>query len=181
MRGRLQRMACIQAVHAVSLTPHHEPGATMSLVGTTAPDFTLLDPSRSPVSLSSYRGQKVVLAFFPGAFTGVCTAEMCALRDGLAGFNSLGATVLAVCVDSPYANGVFTEQNALNFPVLSDYNRVAVDAYGIAFENFAGMDGYVAANRCVFIVNEEGTITYQWFGPHLGAEPDYAAIAEALA
>ena len=153
----------------------------MVTVGDTAPAFTLTATDKSQVSLADFAGQRVVLAFYPAAFTGVCTAEMCALRDGLAGFNSLGATVLAVCVDSPYANGVFTEQNALNFPVLSDYNRVAVDAYGIAFDNFAGMDGYVAANRCVFIVNEEGTITYQWFGPHLGAEPDYAAIAEALA
>ena len=153
----------------------------MSLVGTIAPNFTLLNPDRSPVSLESFRGQKVVLAFFPGAFTGVCTAEMCALRDSMSAFNELGATVLAVCVDSPYANGVFTEANGLNFPVLSDYNRAAVEAYGIAFDNFAGMDGYVAANRCVYIVSEDGTITYEWFGPHLGAEPDYEAIKAALA
>jgi peroxiredoxin len=153
----------------------------MSLLGQSAPDFTLLDTGREAVSLSTHRGSKVVLAFFPGAFTGVCTKEMCAFRDALSNFNDLGATVLGICVDSPFANGVFTTQNDLNFKILSDYDRSTVNAYGIAFDNFAGMDGYVAANRSVFVLNEEGTVTYEWIAPSLGTEPNYDEVKAAVA
>jgi len=152
----------------------------MSLVGQTAPDFTLLDTGREAVSLSSFRGSKVVLAFFPGAFTGVCTAEMCAFRDALSAFNDLGATVLGICVDSPFANGEFASKNALNFKILSDYSRSTVNAYGIPFENFAGMAGYVSSDRAVFVVDENGTVTYQWNAPNLGTEPNYDEVKAAV-
>ena len=152
----------------------------MSLLRQPAPEFTLLDTGREAVSLSSLRGGKVVLAFFPGAFTGVCTSEMCALRDAMSNFNDLGVTVLGICVDSPFANGVFAEKNNLNFKILSDYSRATVNAYGIAFPNFAGMDGYVSANRCVFVLDEEGTVIYEWFAPNLGTEPDYEAVKAAV-
>ena len=152
----------------------------MSLLGQTAPDFTLLDTGREPVSLLAHRGSKVVLVFFPGAFTGVCTKEMCTFRDELSNFNDLGATVLGICVDSPFANGVFASTNDLNFKILSDYARNTVNAYGIAFDNFAGMEGYVAANRCVFVLDENGVVTFEWFAPNLGTEPDYDAIKAAV-
>ncbi len=152
----------------------------MSLLRKAAPDFTLLDTGRKAVSLNDFRGGKVVLVFFPGAFTGVCTAEMCAFRDALANFNDLGAKVVGICVDSPFANGVFVAQNSLNFPILSDYKRSAVDAYGIAFDNFAGMDGYVAANRAVFVVDADGTVTYEWYAPNLGTEPNYDEVKAAV-
>ena len=152
----------------------------MSLLGQTAPNFNLLDTGRELVSLQAHRGSKVVLVFFPGAFTGVCTKEMCSFRDELSNFNDLGATVLGICVDSPFANGVFSSTNDLNFKILSDYDRSTVNAYGIAFNNFAGMDGYVAANRCVFVLNEEGVVTFEWFAPNLGTEPDYESIKAAV-
>jgi len=152
----------------------------MSLLGQTAPDFTLFDTAREQVSLSDFKGGKVVLVFFPGAFTGVCTKEMCAFRDALSNFNDLGATVLGICVDSPFANGVFTAQNDLNFPILSDYTRSTVNAYGIPFDNFAGMPGYVSANRCVFVLNEDGVVTYEWFAPNLGTEPNYDEVKAAV-
>ena len=151
----------------------------MSLIGQTAPDFNLLDTGREAVSLSSLRGGKVVLAFFPGAFTGVCTKEMCAFRDALSNFNDLGATVLGICVDSPFANGEFVSKNDLNFKVLSDYSRETTNAYGIPFDNFAGMDGYVAANRAVFVVDAAGTVTYEWIAPNLGTEPNYDEVQAA--
>jgi peroxiredoxin len=152
----------------------------MSLLGQTAPNFTLLNTEREAVTLGDLRGGKVVLAFFPGAFTGVCTAEMCAFRDSLAHFNDLGATVLGICVDSPFANEVFAQTNDLNFPILSDYKRSTLDSYGIAFDNFAGMDGYVAANRAVFVIDANGTVTYEWFAPNLGAQPDYEEVKAAV-
>ena len=152
----------------------------MSLVGQTAPDFTLLDTGREAVSLSSFRGSKVVLAFFPGAFTGVCTSEMCSFRDALRAFTALGATVLGICVDSPFANGEFVAKNDLNFKILSDYSRETVNAYGIPFDNFAGMAGYVSADRAVFVGDENGKVTYQWNAPNLGTEPDYDEVKAAV-
>ncbi len=152
----------------------------MSLHGQNAPDFTLLDTGREAVSLSTFRGSKVVLAFFPGAFTGVCTQEMCTFRDSLASFNALGATVLGICVDSPFANGEFAKKNDLNFKILSDYTRSTAEAYGIPFDNFAGMDGYVAANRSVFVIDENGTVIYEWVAPNLGTEPNYDEVQAAV-
>ena len=153
----------------------------MSLVGQTAPDFTLLDASRKQVTLSSYRGQQVVLAFFPAAFTGVCEKELCTFRDSMAELNGLNATVLAISVDAPFSNAAFAGKNGITFPVLSDYTRSTVNAYGVALENFAGMPGYTASKRAVFIVGADGAVTYEWVGPNPGVEPDYAAVKAALA
>jgi peroxiredoxin len=153
----------------------------MSLVGKTAPDFTLLDTARKPVQLSSLRGSKVVVAFFPAAFTGVCEKEMCAFRDSLAELEGLNAKVVAISVDAPFSNGAFATKNGLTFPILSDYRRETVDAYGVRLDNFAGMEGYAAAKRSVFVVNEQGTVTWEWVGPNPGVEPDYDAVRAALA
>jgi len=152
----------------------------MSLMGQTAPDFSLLNTSRESVNLSELRGQKVVLAFFPAAFTGVCEKELCTFRNGLADMKAVNGTVLGISVDSPFANGAFATKNEINFPILSDYNRAAVNAFGIPVHDFAGMGGYVAANRAVFVVDESGTIIYEWIAPNLGTEPDYAAVQAAL-
>ncbi len=152
----------------------------MSLLGTTAPDFALPNHKREVVSLSSLRGKKVILAFYPAAFTGVCQKEVCAFRDALADLNNANATVLGISVDAPFANAAFAEKNALNFALLSDYNRAAVEAYGVAHNDFAGMPGYTAAKRSVFVVNEEGQVTYEWIAPNPGVEPDYEAVSAAV-
>jgi peroxiredoxin len=152
----------------------------MSLLDQTAPDFCLLDTSREATKLSDLRGAKVVLAFFPSAFTGVCEKELCTFQDALASFNDMGVTVLGISVDSPFSNGAFAAKNNLSFKVLSDYSRATVTAYDIAVDNFAGMDGYTAANRAVFVVDESGTVTYAWIAPTLGTEPDYEAIKTAV-
>ncbi len=123
-------------------------------VGQPAPDFTLLDTVRKPRSLSEFRGKKVVLAFFCGAFTTVCTKELCTVMDNIEKLSLLGAQVVAVSVDSPFANKVFAEKNGLGFPLLSDHTRDVVNRYGIPLNNFAGMQGYVAAKRSVFILDE---------------------------
>ncbi len=152
----------------------------MAELNAPAPGFTLLDTNRKAVSLSDFKGQKVVVAFFPAAFTGVCTKEMCTFRDSMAALNDLNATVLAISADAPFSNGAFATQNGLNFPVLSDYNRETIAAYGVALENFAGMAGYTAAQRSVFIVDAEGTLSYSWIAPNPGVEPDYDAVKAAL-
>ena len=152
----------------------------MSLLGQSAPDFNLLDTGRETVSLSELRGGKVVLVFFPAAFTGVCEKELCSFRDALAKFNDLGSTVLGISVDSPFSNAAFASKNDLNFKVLSDYTRSAITAYDIQVENFAGMAGYVAANRAVFVVDEQGLVTYEWIAPNLGTEPNYDEVRDAV-
>lgn len=149
-------------------------------MGQQAPDFTLFDTNRDQVTLSEKKGQKVVIAFFPAAFTGVCEKELCTFRDSMAALNGLNATVLAISVDAPFANGAFAQQNQLNFPVLSDYTREATRAYGVALDNFAAMPGYTAAQRAVFVADEAGKVIFAWIADNPGQEPDYDAVKAAL-
>jgi peroxiredoxin len=149
-------------------------------VGQRAPDFTLYDNERHQRTLSEYQGKNLVLAFFPGAFTGVCTTEMCALRDRADQFNSLNAQVLAISVDPPFAQKAWADQNNLNFPILSDFSRQVVNQYDVALQNLAGLEGYVAARRAVFVVDKEGVVRYRWVGASPGVEPEYDEIREAL-
>jgi len=152
----------------------------MSLLGKTAPDFNLHHTKTDKVALSDFAGESVVIAFFPAAFTGVCEKELCTFRNSLADLNGLGAKVVAISVDGPFSNGAFATKNELNFPVLSDYNREATNAYGIPVENFAGLQGYTSSNRAVFIVDGSGSVSYEWIAPNLGTEPDYDAIKAHL-
>ncbi|PKB82598.1 MAG: peroxiredoxin [SAR202 cluster bacterium Io17-Chloro-G9] len=150
-------------------------------VGQQAPDFTLYDADRKERSLSEFRGKNVVLAFYPGAFTGVCTTEMCTFRDRMSPLNSLNTQVLGISVDGAFAQKVFSDQNNLNFPLLCDFQRQAVNAYGVELPNFAGMEGYVAAQRAVFIVDNGGVVRYKWVAPNPGVEPDYDEVQAELA
>lgn len=150
-------------------------------VGQAAPEFSLYDQDRKERSLSEFKGKNVVLAFYPGAFTGVCTTEMCALRDRTDQFSSLNAQVLGISVDSPIAQKAWADANNLNFPVLSDFNRKVVSQYDVALPNFGGLQGYTAANRAVFVVDREGVVRYKWLAPSPANEPDYEELRQALA
>lgn len=149
-------------------------------VGTKAPAFTLVDTDRKPRSLSEFAGKKVVLAFYPGAFTGVCTKEMCAFRDALAAFNTLNAQVLGISVDAPFANKAFADANKLTFPLLSDYTRATSKAYAGVYEDFVGLQGYAASKRAVYVVDEKGVVTYVWVADAPGNEPPYDDVKAAL-
>lgn len=149
-------------------------------VGDKAPDFELLDVERNSRTLSEFSGGNLVIAFYPGAFTSVCTQEMCALRDSLARFNDLNTNVVGISVNDPFSNKAFSDQNQLNFPLLSDYTRKAVRDYDVALEDFAGMHGYTAAKRSVFILDKEGTIRYKWVSDDPGIEPNYDEIEISL-
>ncbi|MFI5250983.1 MAG: redoxin domain-containing protein [Bacteroidota bacterium] len=149
-------------------------------LGDKAPDFTLTDADRNKRSLKEFAGKKTILAFFPGAFTGVCTKEMCALRDSLSAFNSMDAQVVAISVDSPFANKGFSIANQLTFPVLSDYTKDVSRKYAGLVQNFAGLEGYAASNRAVFILDKSGTVQYAWIGENPGIEPPYDEIKKAL-
>lgn len=152
----------------------------MVSIGDKAPAFTLVNHKREPVSLESFHGKKVVLAFFPAAFTGVCEKELCAFRDSLAELNQVDGTVLGIAVDAPFANAAFADKTKLNFPILSDYARTAVKAYGVEHADFAGLTGYTAAKRSVFVVDREGVVRYAWVAPNPGVEPDYAEVKNAV-
>jgi peroxiredoxin len=151
------------------------------VVGQKAPDFTLPDTDRKQRKLSEFMGKKLVLAFFPGAFTSVCTREMCTFRDSIARLNELKAQVVGVSVNDPFSNKGFAERNLLTFPLLSDYNREVVRLYGIELKDFAGLKGYSVAQRSVFILDKDGIIRYRWVSDDPGKEPSYKEIEEALA
>ena len=144
-----------------------------------APEFTLKNTEKEDISLSDFNGQTVVLAFYPGAFTGVCDTEMCTLQDNLKSFNDLDAIVIGISVDSPWANGGFTNQYNLEFDLLSDIDRSVIKSYGVLFEGLGGIDGYTCANRAVFII-KDGTVKYKWIAPSPGEEPDYEEIQNKL-
>jgi peroxiredoxin len=153
----------------------------MSLVGKPAPATNLCGPDRKPFSLESLRGSKVVVAFFPGAFTGTCEKEMCTLRDAMSELNGLNAKVIGISVDSPFANAGFAAKNGLQFPLYSDFSRDTVKSWGVVWNNLAGLQGYDVANRAVFLLDEQGNVTWEWIAENPGKEPDYAAIKAALA
>jgi len=149
-------------------------------LGAAAPDFTLPDTDRRPVRLADFRGKKVVLAFFPGAFTKVCQKELCEFRDMLGKLEGLGAQVVGISADSPWANGAFAAANRLPFPILSDYTREVARAWGGVHEDFAGLGGYTAPKRAVFVVDPQGVVRYRWVTEDPGVEPPYGEIERVL-
>ena len=147
----------------------------MPSLGEMAPDFTLTAQDKSSVTLSEMRGGRVILAFYPAAFTGVCTKEMCTFSDGMTSLNSSGASVLGISVDSQFSNAAFAEANGILFPLLSDVHREAVEAYGVSLEDFV-IPGYTVAQRSLFVIEADGSIGYAWVAENPGMEPDYDAV-----
>ena len=147
----------------------------MVSVGEMAPDFTLTAQDKSKVTLSELRGERVILAFYPAAFTGVCTTEMCTFSDGMASLSDSGTKVFGISVDAPFSNGAFAEKNGISFPLLSDVHRDAVNAYGVALGDFV-IAGYTVAQRSVFVVEADGTIGYAWVAENPGIQPDYDEV-----
>ena len=152
----------------------------MSNLNEIAPDFNLKNTEKNDIALSSYKGKTVVLAFYPGAFTGVCDTEMCSLKDSMDSFNDLNATVLGISVDSPWANAEFAKKYEINFNLLSDYNRNVSKAYDMIFNGLGGLEGYECSNRGVLIVDGEGLIQYRWVAENPGVEPNYSEIIEKV-
>ena len=152
----------------------------MTLLNTAAPDFSLINTKKEAVTLTKERGKKIILAFYPAAFSGICDEEMCTFQQNLQILNSANATVFGISPDSPFTNAKFAEVYGLNFPLLSDLHLDATRAYGIEFPNFAFVNGYTACNRAVFIVDAQGTIIYEWVGEHPGMIPNYEEVLKAV-
>ncbi len=149
-------------------------------VGDKAPDFTLVNQNMEKVSLSDFKNDAVVLAFYPGAFTGGCTKEMCTIRDEIAVLEDLNAHILGISVNDPFTNKAFHEENVLTFPLLCDYNREVVKLFDVYHTDFAGLKGYTTAKRSVFIINS-GVIDYKWVTDDPGVMPPYDEIKAELA
>ncbi|GAA4337082.1 redoxin domain-containing protein [Flaviaesturariibacter amylovorans] len=147
--------------------------------GQPAPDFTLFDSDKQEVTLSSLRGRHVLLLFFPAAFTSVCTAELCSVRDSLKDFEGMNAYPLGISVDSPFTLARYKAEQELNFPLLSDFNKEVSTTYGALYENFVfGMKG--VSKRAAFVIDPEGILRYVEVLENAGEQPDFTAIRAAL-
>ncbi|OOQ58096.1 redoxin domain-containing protein [Mucilaginibacter pedocola] len=147
--------------------------------GQPAPQFTLTSTDLKEVSLADFKGKKVVLHFFPLAFTGVCTTQLCTMRDSFGYYDGLNAQVLGVSVDSPFTLAKFKEENKYQFPLLSDFNKEVSAAYDAQYESFAfGMKGI--AKRAAFVIDEEQNIIYAEVLENAGELPNFEAIAAAV-
>lgn len=149
--------------------------------GQKAPEFTLFDTDKNKVSLADQKGSNVVVLFFPLAFTGVCTAELCNVRDNIAIYNNTNAKVFGVSVDSLFTLGKFKAEQNLNFPLLSDFNKDAAKAYGVLYDTFPAFDMQGVSKRAAFVIDKEGVVRYAEVCPTPGDLPNFAAIQETLA
>ncbi len=153
----------------------------MSLqVGQQAISFSLPDTDRNQVSLADFAGKNVVLLFFPMAFTGVCTTELCNVRDNIALYNNANAQVLGISVDSPFTLAKFKEEQQLNFPLLSDFNKEISPAYGAFYDVFIGwMKG--VSKRSAFVIDGAGVVRHAEVLESAGDLPNFEAINNILA
>src|SRR4051794_13636772 len=150
-------------------------GGLMSVdVGSTAPDFTLTNQDREPVTLSAQRGKPVVLAFFPAAFSSVCTKELCTFRDQLGRLNDAKAQVYGISVDTFFTLKAFQDAQHLTFPLLSDFNKQAIRDYGVYNEDMIGLKGI--AKRAVFVVDKQGIVRHREVLEDARNEPNYEKV-----
>ena len=166
----------VAAAHGQAMRP----GGFMSSVdvGTTAPDFTLVDQDRQPVTLSASRGRPVVLAFFPGAFSSTCTAELCTFNNRMSQLNAANAKVFGISVDTFFALKAFRDAQHLGFPLLSDFNKEVIRLYDVFFEDMIGLKGL--AKRAVFVIDKDGIIRHRQVVEDARNEPDYDQVFKVL-
>jgi glutaredoxin-dependent peroxiredoxin len=155
-------------------------------VGDQAPDFTLPDQDMKPLSLKDFLGQKVVLAFFVGAFTASCTKEVCEFRDSMSRIVDLKAQVIGIDLTAPFSSKRFAEKNRLPFPVLSDNKHEVFEKYGLQFspcdnnECCFGIGCYPLVKRSIFILDGKGIVRYKWVSNASVAEPNYEEMQEVV-
>jgi peroxiredoxin len=152
----------------------------MSLqTGQAAPQFKLVSSELKEVSLAGFKGRKVVIHFFPMAFTGVCTTQLCTMRDSFGYYDGLNAQILGISVDSPFTLAKFKEENSYQFPLLSDFNKEVSSAYGAIYAEFAfGLKG--VSKRAAFVIDEDQNVIYAEVLENAGDLPDFEAIAEKV-
>ncbi len=149
-------------------------------IGQKAPEFTLHDSDKNKVSLADYKGKNVVLIFFPQSFTGVCTKELCSLRDNIALYNNSNAQVFGISVDSVFTLGKFKEEQKLNFPLLSDFNKEVSTAYEAIYSDWI-LDMKGVSKRSAFVIDKEGIVKYAEVLESAGDLPNFDAVQQTLA
>lgn len=149
-------------------------------IGDTAPNFELPDTELKMRTLEEFKGKKIVLSFFVAASSPVCETELCTFRDSWDEMSNLGAQVVAISNDGPFANKAFAEKNNLNFPVLADYTSNTIRDYDVLMPDLLHIKGYNAAKRSVFVITEDGKIGYKWVSEDPLKEPNYEEIKQFL-
>jgi len=147
--------------------------------GKPAPEFTLHDTDKNKVSLSDFRGKNVLILFFPQAFTGVCTKELCAVRDDIGRYSNVNAQVLGISVDSVFTLAKFKEDQQYNFPLLSDFNKEVSAMYGSLYTDWI-LDMKGVSKRSAFIIDKTGIVRYAEVLESAGDMPDFKAINDTL-
>ena len=148
-------------------------------VGSKAPDFTLMNQERQPVTLTAQRGRPTVLAFFPAAFSSVCETELCTFRDSTAQLNGANAQVFGISVDTFFTLNAFRNQAKLTFPLLSDFNKEVIRDYGVFNEDMIGLKGI--SKRAVFVIDKDGIVRHAEVLEDARNEPDYQKVFDSLA
>ncbi len=147
--------------------------------GEQLPHATVFTKDLEPVDLAGYgRGRPLVLLFFPGSFTSVCKKELCTFRDSMAAYNEVGAQVAGLSVDTPFCQAAFAEKNRIDYPLLSDFNKEAIHAFGVVLPELKGLREL--AQRAAFVTDAEGVIRWAWVADHPGQEPPYEEVAAAV-
>ncbi len=151
----------------------------MIKIGDKAPDFTLRGSDKSQVSLKDFSGKNVVLLFYPAAFTGVCTKELCMMRDGLADYVRLDAQILAISVDSLFTLAQWKMDQGFNFPMLSDFNKTVSKKYDVLYKEFVfEMKG--VSKRSAFVIDKTGIVRYAEVLENAGEMPNFEAVKNTL-
>ncbi|MES3516553.1 MAG: redoxin domain-containing protein [Natronomonas sp.] len=148
----------------------------------TAPTFTATykGSEHETFDLEEHLGDgPVVLAFFPGAFTPPCSNEMIALQDHLGRIEDAGGKLFGISADSAFSLGAFADEHGLDFDLVSDMDGDAIEAYGLSMD-LPDLGLYGAANRAVYVLDEDGTVTYSWVADDPTNEPDYDELVEAV-
>jgi peroxiredoxin len=148
-------------------------------LGQAAPDFTLFDSDKNPVQLSAQLGHNVLLLFFPQSFTGVCTKELCSVRDNMALYNQANAKVFGLSVDSVFTLGKFKEEQQLNFPLLSDFNKKVSELYESIYHDWI-LDMKGVSKRSAFVIDRKGIVQYAEVLESAGDVPDFEKINAKL-
>ena len=152
---------------------------TQIKVGQAAPDFSLYDSDKNIMTLSEQRISNVLLLFFPLAFTSVCTTELCLMRDNLKIYEGLNAKPFGISVDSLHTLKKFKEEQHLNFPLLSDFNKEVSITYGCLYKEFSyGMKG--VSKRSAFLIDKQGIVQYAEVLENAGEQPNFEAIEVQL-
>lgn len=147
--------------------------------GQMAPDFTLFDTDKNKTSLSTFRQKNVLLLFFPQAFTGTCTKELCSVRDDIARYSNAEAQVIGISVDSVFTLKRYREEQQFQFPLLSDFNKEVSALYGCLYPIWI-LDMKGVSKRSAFIIDRSGVIRYAEVLENAGEIPDFQAINQVL-